>query len=102
MWPPSRRRTKPLHPGRHRHMVDEHYYGVIQPILKDHRQIPSKTRDFAADRAAASTAPAPAPVPEAPVCAEDFDAVEAFGGARDGWHFKSGPNGVGYYKDVAK
>ena len=81
-----------------RHMLDEHYYGIIQPVLKDHRQLPSKVRDFAADRAAASSS-AVAAVAETAVPAEDFEAAESFAGAKPGWVYKGGPNGVGYYKD---
>ena len=82
-----------------RHMLDDYYYSIIQPVLK----ALGAERDFAADRKAAAEVAAAAGVPtsvtEDQVAAENFDAVEAFAGPREGWAFKAGPNGVGYYKD---
>ena len=40
------------------------------------------------------------PEPESEVSAEDFSASESFDGPREGWVFKSGPNGTGYYRDA--
>ena len=31
--------------------------------------------------------------------AEDFEAAEAFAGARPGWAFRAGDRGTGYYRD---
>ena len=34
-----------------------------------------------------------------PTAAEDFEAAEAFAGARAGWAFRAGDRGTGYYRD---
>jgi zinc finger protein len=36
---------------------------------------------------------------EQPVMAGEFDAAESFAGAREGWVFKRGTRGLGYYRD---
>ena len=90
-------------PEYRRHMLDESMYSFIQPVLKPIvLDTPNVTRDFAADRALQGNVSAtpPEPEPEVPVSAEDFSASESFDGAREGWLFKSGPNGTGYYRDA--
>ena len=90
-------------PEYRRHMLDESMYSFIQPVLKPIvLDTPTVTRDFAADRALQGNVSAtpPEPEPEVPVSAEDFSASESFDGAREGWLFKSGPNGTGYYRDA--
>ena len=86
-----------------RHMLDDHYYSFLQPVLRPIlMDMPEMPRDFAADQAAQGSglpAPPPALEPEQPVAAEDYAAAEAFEGAREGWVFKAGANGVGYYRD---
>merc|ERR1711939_1065295 len=85
-------------PEYRRHMLDESMYSFIQPVLKPIvLDTPNVTRDFAADRALQGNVSAtpPEPEPEVPVSAEDFSASESFDGAREGWLFKSGPNGTG-------
>eukprot|EP01043_Picozoa_sp_COSAG02_P059915 COSAG02_NODE_7724_length_2874_cov_2.534414_2_plen_467_part_00 len=93
-------------PEYRRHMLDEALYSFLQPVLKpmilDNPTVP---RDFKADQAAQGNlgqraAPEPEPEPEVPVDAEDFDEAPEFGGARAGWVYKRGPNGLGYYRDV--
>ena len=94
-------------PEYRRHMLDEALYSFLQPVLKpmilDNPTVP---RDFKADQAAQgnlgsrAAPPAPAPEPEVPVDAEDFDEAATFSGARAGWVYKRGPNGLGYYRDA--
>ena len=36
---------------------------------------------------------------EAVVPAEDYEEAKGFAGAKEGWVFKLGPNGLGYYRD---
>jgi|EP01046_Picozoa_sp_COSAG06_P005858 hypothetical protein len=55
-------------------------------------------------QAAALFGDAPLPQPaaaEPPVAGEDYCASAAFAGPREGWVFRAGPNGTGYYRDVA-
>jgi hypothetical protein len=37
--------------------------------------------------------------PETAVSGGDFEEVASFGGAREGWYYKMGANGLGYYRD---
>ena len=91
-------------PEYRRHMLDEALYSFLQPVLKpmilDNPTVP---RDFKADQAAQGNLgqrAAPEPEPEVPVDAEDFEEASSFGGARAGWVYKRGPNGLGYYRDA--
>jgi tetratricopeptide (TPR) repeat protein len=89
-------------PEYRRHMLDEAMYAFLQPVLKpmlmETQTIP---RDFKADQAAQgnlSMLP-PEPEPEVAVSDEDFEEAPSFGGAREGWYYKMGANGLGYYRD---
>lgn len=83
-----------------RHMLDDEYYTFLQPVLRPIlMDMPSAPRDFAADRAQQGSNLPVASVPEEPVVAEEFSEAEGWQGAREGWHFKVGPNGCGYYKE---
>ena len=91
-------------PEYRRHMLDEAVYSFLQPVLKPRiLDNPTVPRDFKADQAAqgnlGGSAAAPEPEPEVPVAAEDFDEAASFSGARAGWVYKKGANGLGYYRD---
>ena len=59
-----------------------------------------KAREAAAREGPPSPADPPQATVEAPVAAFDFDEAAVFGGERAGFVFRTGPNGLGYYRDA--
>jgi len=67
---------------------------------------PTIARDFKADQAAQGNLgagsmlpPEPEPEPEIAVGCGDFEEAAPFGGAREGWYYKMGANGLGHCRD---